>query len=149
VQPRKDPLAALAAASAAGLPLVVVGPAKDRALARRLGDEGADVRGVVSQDELARLYRGAAALVLPSRFEGFGLPVLEAMASGTPVVCSDDAALREVAGDAGIYGDLADGIRLAVSERERFARAGLERARAFSWDEAARRTVAVYRQVLA
>jgi glycosyltransferase involved in cell wall biosynthesis len=149
VQPRKDPLAALAAARAVGLPLVAVGPAKDAALARRLAEEGADVRGVVPQDELARLYRGAAALVLPSRFEGFGLPVLEAMASGTPVVCSEDAALREVAGDAGIYGDLADGIRRAVAERERFARAGLDRARSFSWLEAARRTVAVYRQVLA
>jgi alpha-1,3-rhamnosyl/mannosyltransferase len=149
VQPRKDPLAALAAARAAGLPLVVAGPPKDAALARRLADEGADVRGVVPQDELARLYRGAAALILPSRYEGFGLPVLEAMASGTPVVCSDDRALREVAADAGIYGDLVDGIRQAVAERDRFARAGLERARAFSWPEAARRTVEVYRQVLA
>jgi glycosyltransferase involved in cell wall biosynthesis len=149
VQRRKDPLAALAAARAAGLPLVVVGPAKDTALAQRLAEEGADVRGVVPQDELARLYRGAAALVLPSRYEGFGLPVLEAMASGTPVVCSADEALRELAGDAGIYGDLADGVRRALAERERFARAGLERARAFTWTKAARRTVEVYRQVLA
>jgi alpha-1,3-rhamnosyl/mannosyltransferase len=149
VQQRKDPLAALVAARAAGLPLVVVGPAKDTGLARRLAEEGADVRGVVPQTELARLYRGAAALVLPSRFEGFGLPVLEAMASGTPVVCSADEALREVAGEAGIYGDLVEGIRRAVAERPRFARAGLERARAFSWAEAARRTVEVYRQVIA
>lgn len=149
VQPRKDPLAALAAAQAVGLPLVVVGPAKDAALARRLAEEGADVRGVVQQDELARLYRGATALVLPSRFEGFGLPVLEAMASGTPVVCSGDEALREVAGDAGVYGDLVTGIRRAIAERERFARAGLERARLFTWQEAARRTVEVYRRALA
>jgi glycosyltransferase involved in cell wall biosynthesis len=148
VQPRKDPLAALAAARAVGLPLVVVGPAKDRALAQRLREVGADVRGVVPQEELARLYRGAAALVLPSRFEGFGLPVLEAMASGTPVVCSGDEALREVAGEAGIYGDLVDGIRRAIAERDSFARAGLERARSFTWGEAARRTAEVYRRVL-
>lgn len=149
IQQRKDPAAALAAARAVGIPLVVVGPQKDAALARRLADDGADVRGFVSQEELVRLYRTAEALVLPSRYEGFGMPVLEAMASGTPVVCSDDDALREVAGDAGIYGDLAEGIRRALADRERFARAGIERARAFTWAEAARRTVEVYRQVLA
>jgi glycosyltransferase involved in cell wall biosynthesis len=148
VQPRKDPLAALAAARAADLPLVVAGPEKDAALVRELRAGGADVRGYVSQPELAQLYRRAAALVLPSRYEGFGLPVLEAMASGTPVVLSADAALREVAGDAGIYGDLANGLRRAVAERERFATAGLERARLFAWEETARRTADVYREVL-
>ncbi|HET7129554.1 MAG TPA: glycosyltransferase family 1 protein [Gaiellaceae bacterium] len=149
IQERKDPAAALAAARDVGVPLVVVGPQKDAALARRLAGDGADVRGFVPQEELVRLYRSAEALVLPSRYEGFGIPVLEAMASGTPVVCSDDEALREVAGDAGIYGDLASGIRRALAERERFARAGLERARSFTWAEAARRTADVYRQVLA
>jgi glycosyltransferase involved in cell wall biosynthesis len=149
IQERKDPAAALEAARAAGLPLVVVGPKKDAALARRLAEDGADVRGFVPQEELARLYRVAEALVLPSHYEGFGIPVLEAMASGTPVVCSDDEALREVAGDAGIYGDLAAGIRRARAERERFARAGLERARSFTWAAAARRTADVYREALA
>ena len=148
IQERKNPAAALAAAHAAGLPLVVVGPKKDAALASRLAADGADVRGFVPQDELAGLYRAAEALVLPSHYEGFGIPVLEAMASGTPVVCSDDPALREVAGDAGIYGDLTAGISRALAERERFARAGLERARSFTWAEAARRTADVYRQVL-
>jgi glycosyltransferase involved in cell wall biosynthesis len=149
VQARKDPLAALAAAEAAGVPLVVVGPEKDPELARELRARGADVRGWVEKPELAELYRRAGALILPSRFEGFGVPVLEAMASGTPVVLSDDEALREVAGDAGIYGDLADGVRLAFAERERYARAGLERAALFTWEESARRTADVYRQVLA
>ena len=148
VQARKDPLAALAAAEAAGLPLVVAGPEKDRALTRELRARGADVRGWVEKDALAELYRRAAAFVLPSRYEGFGVPVLEAMASGTPVVLSDDAALREVAGDAGIYGDLAAGVQAALAERERYSRAGLQRASRYSWEESARLTADAYRSVL-
>jgi glycosyltransferase involved in cell wall biosynthesis len=149
VQARKDPLAALDAADAAGVPLVVVGPEKEQELARRLRARGADVRGWVEKPELAQLYRRAGALILPSRYEGFGVPVLEAMASGTPVVLSDDEALREVAGEAGVYGELADAVRRALAERERYARAGLERAAQFTWEESARRTADVYRQVLA
>jgi glycosyltransferase involved in cell wall biosynthesis len=149
VQERKNPSAALAAAHAIGVPLVVVGPRKDEALARRLSAGGADVRGFVPQEELAALYRSAEALVLPSRYEGFGIPVIEAMASGTPVVCSDDEALREVAGDAGIYGDLVEGLRLALADRASFALAGIERAREFTWSSAAARTADVYRRVLA
>ncbi len=98
VQERKDPLAALAAAHAVGLPLVVAGPEKEPRLARQLRTGGADVRGFVTPSELATLYRRADALVLPSRYEGFGIPVIEAMASGTPAVISGDAALVEVAG---------------------------------------------------
>jgi glycosyltransferase involved in cell wall biosynthesis len=149
VQARKDPLAALDAANAAGVPLVVVGPEKEPELARRLRARGADVRGWVEKPELAQLYRRAGAVILPSRYEGFGVPVLEAMASGTPVVLSDDEALREVAGEAGVYGELADAVRRAFAERERYARAGLERAAQFTWEESARRTADVYRQVLA
>src|SRR3954447_24105130 len=103
VQARKNPLAAADAARVVGMPLVVAGPEKEPALARELRARGADVRGWVEKLELARLYREADALVLPSRFEGFGVPVLEAMASGLPVVLSDDAALAEVAGTAGVY----------------------------------------------
>jgi glycosyltransferase involved in cell wall biosynthesis len=149
VQARKDPLAALAAARDTGLPLVVAGPAKEPELARALAAAGADVRGWVEKDELAQLYRRAAALILPSRYEGFGIPVLEAMASGTPAVLSDDVALREVAADAGIYGDLAAGVRAALAERERYAEAGLARAAQFTWEETARRTADVYRRFLA
>jgi glycosyltransferase involved in cell wall biosynthesis len=152
VQTRKDPLAAAEAAAAAGLPLVVAGPERDPALARELERRGADLRGYVEKAELARLYRGAACLVLPSRYEGFGLPVLEAMACGTPVVATADPALREVAGEAAVYaeaGGLAAAVERAIAERERLSAAGLERARLFSWGEAARRTVAVYREALA
>ena len=151
IQPRKDPLAAAAAAAEAGLPLVVVGPERDRELAQELRARGADLRGYVSQDELVELYRGAAALVLPSRYEGFGLPVLEAMATGTPVVATADDAVREVAGDAALYAPpdrLGDALRRAIGDRDRLVAAGLERARRFTWAETARRTLAVYREVL-
>jgi glycosyltransferase involved in cell wall biosynthesis len=150
IQARKDPLAAAVAAHEVGLPLVAVGPEREATLARILRQAGVTMRGYVEKEELAGLYRGAAALVLPSRYEGFGLPVLEAMASGTPVVASDDPALREVAGDAAVYAgdDLTGAIRTALADRDRLVAAGLERAKLFSWDETARRTVEVYRKAL-
>lgn len=151
VQRRKNPLAAVDAAAELGLRLVVVGPGRDSTLVHALERRGADVRGYVPKEELVRLYRGAAAVVLPSRYEGFGLPVVEAMASGTPVVAAPDAALQEVAGDAAVFVEpdrLADGVRRALAERDRLVAAGLERAATFSWDATARRTLAVYREVL-
>ena len=151
VQPRKNQLAALEAAQAIGLPLVVVGPEKDAGLARQLRAKGATLRGYIEIDELAALYRGAACLVQASHYEGFGLPVLEAMASGTPVVTVRDEALMEVAGDAAVIvaeGGLAEGIRVALDDREALVAAGLERVRAFSWRAAAERTVAVYQEAL-
>ena len=152
VQARKNQLAALEAAQAAGLPLVVAGPAKDEALAAELRRRGADLRGYVEQPELVELYRAAACLVQASRFEGFGLPVLEAMACGTPVVALDEPALREVAGVAAVLAaepDLAAAIRRALAERERLVAAGLERAGRFSWRATAERTLEVYLEALA
>jgi len=151
VQERKNPLAAAEAARAVGLPLVVAGPEKERELAQALRARGADVRGYVDHAQLADLYRNAAALVWPSRYEGFGLPVLEAMASGTPVVLSSDPALRELAGDAAVYaddGDYAAATRRALAERETLAKRGLARAREFTWERTARLTADVYRRVL-
>jgi glycosyltransferase involved in cell wall biosynthesis len=151
VQRRKNQLAALEAANEVGLPLVVVGPHKDRALAEELSGRGARVEGYVDIGRLAELYRGAACLVQTSAFEGFGLPVVEAMASGTPVVAVREPALVEVAGDAAVIveeSDLTEGIRRALAERERLVAAGLERARAFTWRAAAERTLAVYREIL-
>ena len=150
IEPRKQPLVAIDAANAVGRKLVVVGPRKDHELAAELVRRGADVRGYVPKDELVSLYQHAACLVFPSRYEGFGLPVVEAMACGTPVVAAPEPALQEVAGDAAIFTtDLAEGIRRALAERERLSAAGLERARAFSWEETARRTADVYRSALA
>jgi glycosyltransferase involved in cell wall biosynthesis len=151
IQRRKNPLAAADAATALGLPLVVAGPAKEPELARELERRGADLRGYVDKSELARLYRRASCVVLPSRYEGFGLPVLEAMACGTPVVAADEPALREVGGDAAVYAGedgLAEAVRRTLADRDRWSRAGIERARLFSWDETARRVVDGYRLAL-
>ena len=151
IQRRKDPLAAAVAARRAGLRLVAVGPRKDERLARELEAAGADVRGYLPKDGLAALYRRAACLVLPTRYEGFGLPVLEAMASGTPVVAAPDAAVREVGGDAAVYAEpavLATAIERALADRPRLVAAGLERARRFTWEQTARGTLEVYRAVL-
>jgi glycosyltransferase involved in cell wall biosynthesis len=151
IQRRKNQLAALEAAAAVGLPLVVVGPTKDPALAEELRRRGARVDGYVETDRLAELYRGAACLVQPSSFEGFGLPLVEAMASGTPVVAVREPALEEVAGGAAVLVDAAhlpEGVRDALARREELSAAGLERARAFSWRRTAERTLAVYREIL-
>jgi glycosyltransferase involved in cell wall biosynthesis len=116
--------------------------------------EGVEVRGHVSQDELVSLYRRAAALVFPSRYEGFGQPVLEAMACGSPVACSDVPPLVEIAGGAArtFPPDDAEAIAAAVrdvladpgSYRER----GLARAAAFTWEHAASQYEDVYRELL-
>ena len=151
IQPRKNQLAALEAARAVGLPLVIAGPEKDSSLGDELRRRGARIEGYVATDRLVDLYRGAACLVQASRHEGFGLPVVEAMACGTPVVTVPDPALIEVAGDAAVIvdeGALADGIRSALADRERLAQAGLERAATFSWRASAEKTLAVYREIL-
>jgi glycosyltransferase involved in cell wall biosynthesis len=151
VEPRKDPLAALDAADEVGLPLVVAGPVRDERLAKTLRDRGAIVRGYVDKDVLVSLYRGAACLVFPSRFEGFGLPLLEAMACGTPVVATPDPALIEVAGDAAVFaerGELGRAVARALHGHERLRVDGILRAGQFSWSVTARLTARAYRAAL-
>jgi glycosyltransferase involved in cell wall biosynthesis len=152
IQPRKDPLTAVEALALVNsdLRLLLVGPeklgaARVREAVDRLGlGARVDWKGHVGPDELASFYRGAAVLVFPSRYEGFGLPVREAMASGTPVVAADRAALPETCGGAALLADpddpdgFADAlVRAAGTDRERLRAAGLERARAFTWERTA------------
>jgi len=152
IEPRKRPLVAADAARAVGRPLVAVGPERDAALGAELRARGADVRGVVPQDELVRLYQHASALLLPTAYEGFGLTAAEAMACATPVVAAPDPAVREAGGDAVAYAEpdrFADVVRDVLADPERWSHAGLERARRFSWAATAATTVAVYREALA
>ena len=151
IERRKNQLAALEAATARGLRLVVAGPEKDPEIAAELRRRGAQLEGYVEPERLAGLYRGAACLVQTSVFEGFGLPVLEAMASGTPAVAVREPAVEEVAGDAAVLveeGELAGGIARALDARESLVAEGLERAKLFSWRATAERTLEVYREVL-
>ena len=109
-----------------------------------------DVRGRVSQDELVDLYRRASALVFPSRYEGFGQPVLEALACACPVACSDLPPLREVAGGAAVYFDPLEPESIASAALEAMAgggSSGPERASRFTWDACARKHDAVYREL--
>jgi glycosyltransferase involved in cell wall biosynthesis len=119
--------------------------------------EGVVVTGYLDDNALDSVLRGADALLFPSVYEGFGLPVLEAMAAGVPVACSNAAALPEIAGDAALYFPPDDLEKMASSvaeiSRDRALRAGLrelgrKRADLFSWEKAARETLAIYRRVL-
>jgi glycosyltransferase involved in cell wall biosynthesis len=114
----------------------------------------AHVTGRVSDEQLLALYAHADCLALPSLHEGFGLPAVEAMAAGTPVVAGTKGALPEVVGSAGVLvdpydaGAIAAGIERAISERSRLIKAGRKRAALFSWEKAAASMTAVYRSLL-
>ena len=113
--------------------------------------------GRVPGEQLAGLYAGAEVLVMPSLYEGFGFPVVEAMACGTPVLCSNVSSLPEVAGMAAITFDPQNDAGMAVhlervlsdgKLREQMKMKGLEQAQAFTWQRAAQQTEAIYRQIL-
>jgi glycosyltransferase involved in cell wall biosynthesis len=138
--------------------LLVGGDGGARDLIARLGlAERVRITGAVDDTELRALIRAAAVFVVPSLVEGFGLPVLEAMALGTPVVVSDTPALREVAGDAALAFDPHQPASLAaaltnVLDNEplssRMSAAGRERARNFDWTGTAEQTLAIYERLL-
>ncbi|WP_145522822.1 glycosyltransferase family 4 protein [Yersinia rohdei] len=113
--------------------------------------------GYLSAEELPLLFSGARTFLFPSLYEGFGLPVLEAMASGVPVVCSNAASLPEVLGDSGLMCDAldVDGLRSAIIQsledenwRNKAIEMGLIRAGTFSWQRCAQETIKAYQQVL-
>ncbi len=115
--------------------------------------DGVEARGRVSREELVQLYRSAAALVFPSLFEGFGMPILEAMACACPVACSNTTSLPEVAGDAARLFDPTDPDEIAAAvsdvldDPEPWIARGLERAKVFTWDACARAHEEVYREL--
>lgn len=150
--------------AAAALSLVLVGTDLGvgdavSAIAAREGAAAAVVRlGSVNERRLQALYQGSVALVYPSFYEGFGLPLVEAMACGTPVIASNVASMPEVLGNAGILLDPSDkdawtqaivGLVSGGETRARLREAGLRRAAEFTWDRTARFTLDVYRRALA
>ena len=136
--------------------LVLAGPRRDAQV--HLGDAPwSQTLGFVTDDDLAALYRAAAVLVMPSTYEGFGLPVLEAMHMGTPVICARGSSLPEVAGNAALWvnaeddGDLAHKISQLLSDPQLAAAmrtASLRQAARFSWDDTARATIAAFEEAI-
>jgi glycosyltransferase involved in cell wall biosynthesis len=127
-----------------------------RQAAESSGDKSIRWIGRVHEEDLPALYSAAEVFVFPSLFEGFGLPVIEAMACGTPVICSNVTALPEVAGGAAILVDPSDvrGLAEALdrvlgdSDLQADLRGrGLARAHQFSWERTASETLAIYRRI--
>jgi glycosyltransferase involved in cell wall biosynthesis len=126
-------------------------------LNKSLGRKAAVATGFVLEDELPLVYAGASAYIIPSLSEGFGLPPLEAMACGTPVISSRESCMPEILGDVPLYfdpydiEDMAKAMEKIIVDkdlRKKMISAGLEQVRKYSWDDTAKKTLEVYREVL-
>jgi glycosyltransferase involved in cell wall biosynthesis len=161
VEKRKNQAAALAAVERLdGVTLVIAGPERDRALSEKLRNSThCRVLGMVDQPMLELLYKRAGAVVVPSLYEGFGLPVLEAMARGKVVVAAKASSLPEVGGEAALYfhdaadpENMAGVLEVALGDqalRTKLARAARLRAAKFTWDKTAAGVAEVIKEVLA
>jgi glycosyltransferase involved in cell wall biosynthesis len=137
--------------------VVVGGEGGDEERVRAAAGPGCEIRGFVRREELLDLYRRAMLLVYPSAYEGFGLPVVEAMAAGCPVLCARNSSLIEIGGRSALFLDevtpesIADALTAALADREALAErgeAGREEAARYSWPASATATRDVYRQAL-
>ena len=155
LEPRKNLARSIEAAQRLGVELRVAGATGWGGV--EATGPGVTWVGFASDDELARLYRGAACVVYPSLYEGFGIPVLEAMGAGLPVIAGNRSALPEVCGDAALMVDpactdeLAGAITRIIDEpglREELARRGREHVRSRTWAAAAEQTWRVYQELL-
>lgn len=163
---RKNPQGAIDAAVLVNqqmrLPLIVVGTGHrgmQKTEIRVPANDGAIqfANRVISSDDIGELYQNALCLLFPTFYEGFGLPAVEAMAHGCPVVTSDIPVMREVCGDAALYcnpnepGEIADKVRMLAESSEmraQLSRRGLHRAAQFSWERCARETFGVLHRVI-
>jgi glycosyltransferase involved in cell wall biosynthesis len=169
LEPRKNLVAAIRAFGAlpervrCATPLVIAGKrgwlSKEIESLIHAGETAGWLRfhGFVPQADLPFVYAGARLFVFPSRYEGFGLPVVEAMASGVPVITSSVSCLPEITGDAAdlVHPDDADGLRISMerlledeTHRAELRARGIERAKCFSWQRCAKETMSVYRHVV-
>ncbi len=162
----------LSAVKKANVPLVMIGQAltsknydkknpwnKDLVAVQKLASENKNIisLGFVSSEELTQLYKIATVFTMPSLYEGFGLPVLEAMASGLPVICSKEGSLDEVSNNAAYYvnaydeDEIAEGIIKVFNDikiQEELSRKGKENSKNFSWKDTADKTIDVYKKVV-
>jgi glycosyltransferase involved in cell wall biosynthesis len=141
-EPRKNIAKLVEVAGGLDIPLVIAG--------RHGWGEQTQTIGFVPDADLPALYSGAMVFVFPSLYEGFGFPVLESMACGTPVITSNISSLPEVAGEAGILVDpesvdsIRDGIKQALAGRAKLIPLGLKQAKKFSWEATAKQVLEVY-----
>jgi len=163
IQPRKNLIRLMeAVARIDGLKLIIVGKTgweyeEILDTPKKLGiEDRVEFKGYVATDKLVGLLAGASAFVLPSLWEGFGIPVVEAMACGTPVIVSNVSSLPEVVGEAGILVDpysvdqIEQAIRLLMTDqklRQKYSKLGLAQAQKFSWEKMAKQVLKVFEKV--